>query len=89
MSEQRRLAAIVSADVAGYSRLMGRDEAGTVARLRRMRAGRPEPVLARHGGRMVKLTGDRALIEFASAVEALSAGIEFQQAMSEGLEAQP
>ncbi|MGE0853821.1 MAG: adenylate/guanylate cyclase domain-containing protein [Hyphomicrobiaceae bacterium] len=81
--EQRRLAAIVSADVAGYSRLMGRDESGTVARLRRVRTERLEPVLARRGGRVVKLTGDGALIEFGSAVEALSAAIEFQQAMAE------
>jgi len=81
--EQRRLAAIVAADVVGYSRLMGRDESGTVARLRRVRAERLEPVLARRGGRIVKLTGDGALIEFASAVEALSAVIEFQQAMAE------
>jgi len=83
MREQRRLAAIVSADVVGYSRLMGRDEAGTVARLRRVRAERLEPVLAQRGGRIVKLTGDGALMEFASAVEALSAAIEFQQAMAE------
>src|SRR5512139_2795987 len=82
MTEQRRLAAIVSADVVGYSRLMGRDEAGTVARLRKVRAERLEPVLARRGGRIVKLTGDGALIEFGSAVEALSAAIEFQQAMA-------
>src|SRR5215475_11827897 len=81
--EQRRLAAIVSADVVGYSRLMGRDENGTVARLRKNRAERLTPVLARHGGRLVKLTGDGALIEFGSAVEALSASIEFQQSMVE------
>lgn len=87
--EQRRLAAIVAADVVGYSRLMGRDEAGTVARLRKVRAERLEPVLARRGGRIVKLTGDGALIEFASAVEALSAAIEFQQAMAEGEAARP
>ena len=83
MREQRRLAAIVAADVVGYSRLMGRDESGTVARLRRARVEWLEPVLARHGGRVVKLTGDGALIEFASAVEALAAAIEFQQAMAE------
>jgi TolB-like protein/class 3 adenylate cyclase/Flp pilus assembly protein TadD len=81
--EQRRLAAIVAADVVGYSRLMGRDESGTVARLRKNRAERLDPMLARHGGRVVKLTGDGALIEFASAVEALSASIEFQQSMVE------
>ncbi len=81
--EQRRLAAIVAADVVGYSRLMGRDESGTLARLREHRQQRFEPTLARHGGRLVKLTGDGALAEFPSAVDALSAAIEFQQAMSE------
>ncbi|MFO1159095.1 MAG: adenylate/guanylate cyclase domain-containing protein [Reyranellaceae bacterium] len=81
--EQRRLAAIVAADVVGYSLLMGRDESGTLARLRRARAQHLEPVVARRGGRVVKLTGDGALIEFGSAVEALSAAIEFQQAMAD------
>ena len=81
--EQRRLAAIVAADVVGYSRLMGRDESGTVARLREHRKQRFEPTLARHGGRLVKLTGDGALVEFPSAVDALGAAIEFQQAMAE------
>ena len=81
--EQRKLAAIVAADVVGYSRLMGRDESGTLARLRKNRSERLEPVLAKYGGRLVKLTGDGALIEFASAVDALSAAIEFQQAMAE------
>ena len=81
--EQRRLAAIVAADVVGYSRLMGRDESGTLARLREHRQQRLEPVLARHGGRLVKLTGDGALAEFPSAVDAVGAAIEFQQAMAE------
>jgi len=81
--EQRKLAAIVAADVVGYSRLMGRDESGTLTRLREHRKQRLEPVLARRGGRIVKLTGDGALIEFGSAVEALSAAIEFQQTMAE------
>jgi adenylate cyclase len=81
--EQRRLAALVSADVAGYSRLMGRDESGTLARLREHRKQRFEPALARHGGRLVKLSGDGALAEFPSAVDSLSAAIEFQQAMVE------
>jgi hypothetical protein len=54
--EQRRLAAIVAADVAGYSRLMGRNESGTLARLREHRKLRFEPTLERHGGRLVKLT---------------------------------
>ena len=87
--EHRRLAAIVAADVVGYSRLMGRDESGTVARLKAHRKERLEPVLARHGGRLVKLTGDGALIEFASAVDALGAAIEFQQAMKEANREQP
>ena len=58
----RRLAAILAADVVGYSRLMGRDENGTLARLKAHRKERLEPVLARHGGRLVKLTGDGALV---------------------------
>ena len=62
---------------------MGRDESGTLARLREHRKLRFEPTLARHGGRLVKLTGDGALAEFPSAVDALSAAIEFQQAMAE------
>jgi TolB-like protein/class 3 adenylate cyclase/cytochrome c-type biogenesis protein CcmH/NrfG len=87
--EQRKLAAIVAADVVGYSRLMGRDESGTLARLRKNRSERLEPVLTKYGGRLVKLTGDGALIEFASAVDALSAAIEFQQAMAEANSAAP
>lgn len=87
--EQRRLAAILAADVVGYSRLMGRDESGTLARLREHRQQRLEPTLARHGGRLVKLTGDGALIEFPSAVDALGAAIEFQQAMAEANHVQP
>ena len=87
--EQRRLAAIVAADVVGYSRLMGRDESGTLARLREHRKQRFEPTLARHGGRLVKLTGDGALAEFPSAVDALSAAIEFQQAMADVNAGQP
>jgi TolB-like protein/class 3 adenylate cyclase len=79
----RRLAAILAADVAGYSRLMGRDETGTLARLKTHRTQRIEPALARHGGRLVKLSGDGVLVEFASAVDALSAAIEIQQAMAD------
>ena len=85
----RRLAAILAADVVGYSRLMGRDENGTLARLREHRKQRFEPILARHGGRLVKLMGDGALVEFPSAVDALSAAIEFQQAMAEANQDQP
>ena len=87
--EQRRLAAILAADVVGYSRMMGRDESGTLARLREHRKQGFEPTLARHGGRLVKLTGDGALAEFPSAVDALGAAIEFQQAMSEANRDQP
>src|SRR6266404_7310404 len=62
---------------------MGRDESGTLARLRRNRSERLDPVLTKYGGRLVKLTGDGALVEFASAVDAVGAAIEFQQAMAE------
>lgn len=79
----RRLAAILAADVVGYSRLMGRDESGTLVRLKAHRSERLEPALARHGGRLVKFTGDGALIEFPSAVDALGTAIEFQQAMAD------
>src|SRR5262245_7157496 len=68
---------------------MGRDESGTLARLRKNRSEHLNPVLAKYGGRLVKLTGDGALIEFASAVDALSASIEFQQAMVEVNSDQP
>src|SRR5262249_37075920 len=87
--EQRKLAAIVAADVVGYSRLMGRDESGTLARLRKNRSEHLHPVLAKYGGRLVKLTGDGALIDFASAVDALSAAIEFQQAIAKANKDQP
>src|SRR5690242_9574420 len=89
MREQRKLAAVLAADVVGYSRLMGRDEAGTLARLKQHRAQCLEPALSRHGGRLVKLTGDGALAEFPSAVDALGAAIEFQQAMAEANKDQP
>jgi adenylate cyclase len=83
MREQRKLAAVLAADVVGYTRLMGRDEAGTLARLKEHRAHRLEPALARNGGRLVKLTGDGVLAEFPSAVDALRAAIEFQKAVEE------
>jgi class 3 adenylate cyclase len=66
----RRLAAILAADVAGYSRLMGADEAGTARALREHRAA-ADPLIANHGGRIVKTTGDGVLIEFASVVGAV------------------
>ena len=74
--EQRKLAAIMAADVVGYARLMGRDEAGTLLRLKKWRGDCLEPSLAGNGGRIVKLTGDRVLAEFESAVDALRAADE-------------
>jgi adenylate cyclase len=64
---QRRLAAIVAADVVGYSRLMGQDEAGTLARLKVLRREIVHPAVTRHGGTVVKTTGDGWLLEFPSA----------------------
>jgi class 3 adenylate cyclase len=79
----------VAADVVGYSRLMGRDESGTLARLRKTRSDHLDPVLKKYGSRLVKLTGDGTLVEFASAVDALSAAIEFQQNMVEASSEEP
>jgi len=87
--EQRRLAAIMAVDVVGYSRLMGRDESGTLARLKAHRKERFEPSLTRYHGRLVKLTGDGALVEFGSAVNAVSAAIEFQQSMADANRHEP
>ena len=81
--ERRKLAAILAVDAVGYSRLMGKDEVGTLARLKAHHAARFEPALARNGGRLVKLIGDGALAEFGSAVDAVRAAIEFQSAMVE------
>ena len=84
MSEgtQRRLAAIVAADVVGYSRLMGADEAGTLAALRNHRAELIDPMIAEHGGRIVKTMGDGLLLEFPSVVDATQCVLEVQQAMA-------
>ena len=87
--EQRRLAAILAADMVGYSRQMGLDESGTLARLKSYRGELFEPALARNGGRLVKLTGDGALAAFGSAVDSLRAAIEFQQAVAEANLAKP
>jgi class 3 adenylate cyclase len=67
---ERRLAAVLAADVAGYSRLMGADEEGTLARLKAVRKTLVDPAIASHRGRVVKTTGDGMLVEFASAVDA-------------------
>ena len=80
---QRRLAAILSADVVGYSRLMGLDEAGTLSRLNALRHGLIDPAIAAHSGRIVKLMGDGALVEFASAVDAVTCAIEIQRQLRE------
>ena len=80
---ERRLAAILSADVAGYSRLMNQDEAGTLARLKAHRAACIDPEIASHGGRMVKLMSDGALVEFASVVDAVECAVAMQRGMAE------
>jgi len=76
MKEQRRLAAIVSADVAGYSRLMGRDESGTLAALKALRREVVDPRIAAHGGRIVKTAGDGLLLEFPSVIDAVRYVVE-------------
>jgi TolB-like protein/class 3 adenylate cyclase len=80
---ERRLAAILAADVAGYSRLMGVDEERTLAALKTHRRDLIDPKIAEHHGRIVKTTGDGALIEFSSAVDAVRCSIEIQRAMAE------
>ena len=75
---QRRLAAIVAVDVVGYSRMVQADEAGTIAALRTWRGVALEPLVAEHGGRVVKLMGDGALLEFASAVNAVECAVDLQ-----------
>ena len=80
---ERRLAAILAADVAGYSRLMGADEEGTLARLKAVRKAVVDPTIASHRGRIVKTTGDGMLIEFASAVDAVRGAVEVQRGMGE------
>src|SRR6187551_3453337 len=80
---ERRLAAILAADVVGYSRLMELDEAGTLDALTSRRRNILTPLLARHHGRIVKLMGDGVLVEFASAVNAVNCAVELQQKMAE------
>ena len=80
---ERRLAAILAADVVGYSALMERDEAGTLARLKALREESFEPLVAEHQGRVVKLMGDGALVEFASVVDAVRCAVLIQQGMAE------
>jgi adenylate cyclase len=80
---ERRLAAILAADVAGYSRLMGADEEGTLARLKASRKVVVDPAIAEHKGRIVKTTGDGVLVEFASSVDAVRCAIVIQEKMAE------
>src|ERR1700737_539643 len=80
---ERRLAAILAADVAGYSRLIEADEEGTLRRLRSLRAEVIDPKIALHRGRIVKTTGDGLLVEFASVVDALRCAAEMQAEIAE------
>src|SRR5437870_617115 len=83
MSQTRRLAAILAADVAGYSRLMGADEEGTLERLKALRHELVDPKIVEHHGRIVKTTGDGVLVEFASVVDAVRCAVEIQQTIPE------
>jgi len=89
MSQTRRLAAIIAADVAGYSRLIETDEEGTLGRLRGLRAEVIDPKIAGHRGRIVKTTGDGLLVEFASVVDAVRCAAELQADLAEGNAALP
>lgn len=86
---QRRLAAILAADVVGYSRLMEADEAGTLTALKARRKGVLEPLVAKHQGRIFKVSGDGVLVEFGSAVNAVQCAVELQQAMAAANSGQP
>ncbi len=86
---ERRLAAIFVADLVGYSRLVGADEEGTIARLGALREELIDPCIDKHHGRIVKTTGDGLLVEFASAVDAVRCTVEFQRALAEREADQP
>src|SRR6201993_3219671 len=83
MAEKRKLAAILAADVVGYSKLAGADEERTLARLRALRSDLIDPTIAVHNGRVVKRTGDGSIIEFRSVVDAVRCAIEVQNGMAE------
>ena len=83
MAETGKLAAILAADVVGYSRLAGVDEDRTLSQLRGLRSDLVDPAIAAHHGRVVKRTGDGALVEFRSVVNAVSCAVEIQNAMVE------
>ena len=80
---ERRLAAVMAADVAGYSRLMGADEVGTLAALKALRREIVDPAITEYRGRIVKTTGDGMLVEFASAVDAVSCAMTVQGKIAE------
>ena len=81
---RRRLAAILAADVVGYSRMMQVDEAGMLAALKARRTEMLQPLMSTHHGRIIKIMGDGVLVEFASAVNAVECAIELQAAMEGG-----
>src|ERR1700690_4431477 len=83
MSETRKIVAILASDVVGYSRLAGADEDRTLARLRALRSDLIDPIIAVHHGRVVKRTGDGALVEFSSVVDAVRCAVEVQNGMVE------
>jgi class 3 adenylate cyclase len=83
MAETRKLAAILAADVVGYSRLASSDEDRTLARLRALRSDMIDPTIAIHNGRVVKRTGDGSIVEFRSVVDAVRCAIEVQNGMVE------
>src|SRR5882672_11613514 len=86
---ERRLAAILAADIAGYSRLMGQDEVGTLRALKAHRRELVDPSIARHHGRIVKTTGDGMLVEFASIVDAVGCAVSIQRGMIDRNKAVP
>src|SRR5262245_38685725 len=86
---QRRLTAILAADVVGYSQLMEQDEPGTFALLKNRRKEVLEPVVAKHQGRVFKVTGDGVLVEFGSAVNAVQCAVDLQQRMAAANREQP
>ena len=83
MSETRKLAAILVADIVGYSRLAGADEDRTLSRLRGLRSDLIDPIIAVHHGRVFKRTGDGAIVEFRSVVDAVRCAIEVQSGLAE------
>src|SRR5215472_4205623 len=79
---QRRLAALLAADVVGYGRMMQADEAGTLATLKSRRTEILQPLVSKHHGRIIKVMGDGVLVEFASAVQSVSCAVALQEAMA-------